>query len=244
MFEDSFPQMSFKSPTNSKFVSIKQGIEVAASQTAITDLEIFQIEPVGDKWSIKTSTSKFWTLDGTSIHASAESPSTDDSLFTIEWLGPKCRIRASNGNPIRRRMNTYLAAIAGDENDEDCFFITEIVNRPRLVLRGDYGFVGTLESGLTECNKSTPQVYKMECKDGRYTIQNASSGKFFKAGGETSACDSSSPVEYALELHPESKLTLRVLDSDGNPGAYLQSFQNGALAASGSGVDKSTLFEY
>jgi len=242
VFEDSFPQMSFKSPTNSKFVSIKQGIEVAASQTQVTDNEIFQIEPVGNKWSIKTATSKFWTLDGTSVHASAEAPDTPDSLFEIEWHGPRCRIIANNGNAVRRRMNTYLAAIAGDDSD-DCFFITEIVNRPRLVLRGEYGFVGTLPSGLVEANKSSPEVYTLSCNEGRYTIQHVG-GKFLKPEAESTAANASSPVEFSLELHPNSKLALRLLDSDGNPGPFLETHQNGALAASGSSVGKSTLFEY
>ena len=138
-------------------------------------------------------------------------------------------------------MNNYLAAVA--EEDENSFFVATIVNRPRLVLRGEYGFFGTLPSNLVEGNKSSPETFTLASKDGRYTIQHPS-GKYLKPSAESLAANSDAPVEYALALHPNSKLTLQVLDGDGAAGAYIETHQNGAIAASGSSAGKSTLFEY
>lgn len=245
VMEDSFPQISLKCK-NGKFVSTKQGIELAATGTAVTDNEIFQIEPLGSDdltnctgtWALKSSTPKYWSLDGASVQAKDENSSDENCTFTIEWRGAQVALKASNGKYVTQLMNSYLAAKGDEANDENGgLFTYEIVNRPRLVLRGEYGFVGTLPSGLLECNKSVPEVYSMSISNGKCNISHAN-GKFWKVGSNGVSASGGSPEDYTIELYDNSMLCLKSGDK------YFQGAQNGAFTLTGSKPDKSTFFEY
>lgn len=245
VMEDSFPQISLKCK-NGKLVSTKQGIELAATGTAVTDSEIFQIEPMGaddtasksGTWALKSSTPKYWVLDGMAVQAANEDSSDASSTFTIEWRGAQIALKASNGKYVCQQLNSYLAA-KGTEATEDNggLFTYEIVNRPRLVLRGEHGFVGTLPSGLLECNKSVPEVYSMSISDGACQISHHN-GKFWKVGSNGVSCTGTAPETYHIELYDNSFLCLKSGDK------YFQGAQNGAFTLTGSKPDKSTFFEY
>jgi len=239
-FEDSFPQIKLTA-SNGKKVSIKGGVEVAASNPDTTDNEVFQVEPVGDKWSIKSCTAKFWTCGGDTggaVMSQAEAPNGNDELFSIEWHGSAIALKASNGKYVKMLRNTYLKASEDSVND-DTMFVWEIINRPLFILRGEHGFVGTLPSGLVQCNKSVPEVYHMHLTKGVAEIAHPN-GKFWATQTDASVkCSGSKAEEHFLELYPESKLAVRNAD-----GKYLQGFQNGDLTFTGDSVGKSTLFEY
>jgi fascin 1/2 len=189
-------------------------------------------------WALKSSSPKSWALDGASVQAKDEDSSDGSCTFTIEWRGAQVALKASNGKYVCQQMNSYLSAKGDDATDENGgLFTYEIVNRPRLVLRGEYGFVGTLPSGLLECNKSGPEVYTMAIKDGKCQISNAS-GQFWKVGSNGVSCTGSAPEDYHIELYDNSMLCLKSGDK------YFQGAQNGALTLTGSKPDKSTFFEY
>lgn len=239
-FEDSFPQIKLTA-SNGKKVSIKGGVEVAASNPDTTDTECFQVEPVGNKWSIKSCTGKFWTCGGETggaVMSQAEAPNGDDELFEIEWHQHAIALKGSNGKYVKMLRNTYLKA-AEDAPNEDTMFTWEIINRPLMILRGEYGFVGTLPSGLVQCNKSIAESYKMHLTKGVAEICNAD-GKYWSTKTDNSVnCSGSKSEQHFLELYPNSKLAVR-----NEAGKYLQGFQNGDLTFSGDSVGSSTLFEY
>jgi len=245
VMEDSFPQITLKGK-NGKFVSTKQGVELACSATAVTDHEIFQIEPMGTDdssartatFALKSSVPKYWTLDGSSCQAVAEDSAAAESTFTVEWRGTHIALKASNGKYVIQMMNNYLHAKESEATAENGGeFTYEIVNRPQLVLRGEYGFIGTLPSGLLECNKSTPEVYTMDINDGNVHIAH-SNGKFWKVGSNGVSCTGASPENYTLEIYDNSMLCLKQGDK------YFEGAQNGAFTLTGSGPGKSTFFEY
>lgn len=235
--EDSFPQIKLTA-VNGRKVSIKGGIEVAASQQETTDFEIFQVEPVGNgAWTVKGSNGKFWSLVDTAIHASSDTVDGDNQKFNIEWRGPNIALKScANGKYVEQRLNGYLAAIASEvgEKSEYCY---EIVNRPRLVLRGEYGFVGTLPSGLLECNKSTPEVYSMHVSKGFCKISHAN-GKYWKVGGNGVSCTGESAELYTMSLHEDSMMCLMF------DGKYFEGHQNGAFTLTGTKPGTTTFFEY
>jgi fascin 1/2 len=239
-FEDSFPQIKLTA-SNAKKVSIKGGVEVAASNTETTDTETFQVEPQGGKWSIKCSTRKFWTCGADTaggVMATAEAVTGDTELFTIEWRNDKVALVGSNGKYVRRLANSYLKA-SEDEATEDCLFVWEMVNRPLLILRGEYGFIGTLPSGLVQCNKSVPEVYNMHITKGVAAISAPGGGHWAtKTDASVTATGSKAEAHY-LELHPDSKLAVKNAE-----GKYLQGAQNGDLTFSADGIGKNSLFEY
>jgi fascin 1/2 len=239
-FENSYPQVTLKS-NNGSLVSIKQGVEVAAKAAgAPTDLETFQFEPVGDGvFRIKTATDKYFVEEGGGVHASnPTSNPTDACNFTVEFYGPQVALKAPSGKYVGQAMNGYLKcnAAAADEESKSLFEFT-IINRPRLALRGEYGFIATMGSGLLECNKSDFETMSLETKDGLIAISNMD-GKYFKVGDNGISAVGAAPEYYTVELFQNSKLAIK------HNGSYFQSAQNGALTATGGSIDKSTLFEF
>lgn len=89
-------------------------------------------------------------------------------LFNFEWLdGGAIAIKASNGRYITARMNGSLYAVSDAVSDKERFYFT-IINRPLLVLRCEFGFVGqkTASNTRLECNKATHDIMYLEHSDG------------------------------------------------------------------------------
>jgi len=241
-FQDSFPQIKLTAD-NGKKVSIKQGVELAASQTKTTDKECFQVEPGFNAagkltWTFKTCEEKFWQLEDGAIHATHVDGTADNCKFEIVWNGNKLAIVGPNGKFIVQKQNSFLEAKGASGDDANANFVYEIINRPKLILRSEYGFVGTLPSGLLECNKSFAEAYNMHITQGNAMISSATSGMYWQVGGNGISATGSEAENYHIELYPESKLAIKA------GGKYLQAFQNGDLKATGERIDASTLFEY
>ena len=73
---------------------------------------------------------------------------------------------------ITARGNGSLYATSDCMDAKEKFIIT-IINRPILVLRGNYGFVSVKpDNRRIECNKSTYSIVKMQyTKDGSYYLK-------------------------------------------------------------------------
>lgn len=240
--EDSFPQITLKGVSD-KYVSLKQGIECACTAAKVTDEEIFQIEPLGVEsfsdhscqFAIKGNTKKYFGLVENSVQAKFDNSQDPATHFTIEWMEDKIAIKASNGKYVEQLNNKYLSAKA-DAVSDHTLYTWELTNRPRLVLRGEYGFMGTLPSGLLECNKSEATVYDMSVKEGKCAI--SAGPKFLKVHSNGISANGESAEPYFLEIYDNSKLAVK------HDGKYFQSSQNGALTLTGTKLDKYTLFEY
>ena len=83
-------------------------------------------------------------------------------LFSIEWLpdGAAALKAGANGRYLTARMNGSLYAVSDEVSDRERFAI-KLVNRPRLILRCDHGFVGVKAGGgggngplRYECNRA------------------------------------------------------------------------------------------
>ena len=97
---------------------------------------------------------------------------SNSGLFHFEWQDDGAiALRAQNGRYITAKMNGSLYATSDSPNEKELFYMT-IVNRPILVLKCDYGFVGfkSTSNPRIECNKATYDVIYLEHTDG----QNAS----------------------------------------------------------------------
>lgn len=250
VMEDSFPQIKLTAGNLKKKVSTKQGKELAAKRDETEDTEIFQIEPVGNvggqtAWSFKGKVSdfdaKFWTTEESgSVHAAAEGVTGPKEQFIIEWHGNEIALKSVATNKyVKTLKNGYLKASgeSADEEDKSCLFVYEIINRPRLVLRGEYGFIGQLPSGLLECNKSTPEVFTMHITQGYCKISNANK-KYWKVMDNGISCIGDEAEKYTMELHADSMMCLKF------NGKYFEGFQNGAFTCTGAGPGRSTFFEY
>ena len=172
------------------------------------------------QWAIRTYKNLFWTvLDDGSIVASAAARSAREG-FELEWFGSQIAIKAYNGKYVGTKKNGALAATLNSPSEEG-LYIWEIINRPRVVLRGEQGFFGTLPSGVIECNKSAPEVYTLHISKGVAKIFTAD-GKGLKVDGTSLKATGADFTEWSIELYELSKLLLK------SGGKYLQGFQNGA----------------
>ena len=127
-----------------------------------------------------------------------------------------------------------------DAVDDTCKFVFEFINRPILVLRGEFGFVGVKgASGILECNRSQYDVFGVENDAGTYKIKGAN-GKFWKIeSDQTLSVNGDGPVDFYFELRAHSHMCIMV------NGQYLKGAQNGSFTASGgASVASSTLWEY
>jgi fascin 1/2 len=235
---DSEPQIKLTA-WNEKKASIKSGVAVNANQVVTTDTESFQLElhKITKKWSFRCASDKFWTVaDDGSIAATSEIR-REAEWFDIEWHGAQVAIRAFNGKYVITKKNGAFHA-SGSEIDETALYVWELINRPRLVLRGEYGFVGMLPSGSLECNKSTPEVFLLDVKKGVCHIQG-SNGKYWTIGDNGNlAVTSSEPVPFFLEFVEYTKFLIKVGDK------YVKGSQNGAFTATGDKAEAATLWEY
>lgn len=236
--ENSYPQITLRA-ANNLLVSTKQGIEIAASMgDSTTDQEIFQLEPLGGStFNIKTNAEKYWTTNESGALIAESTTKDAGSAFDVEFHGNQIAIKASNGKYMTQLMNKYCKANA-DSAEGNALFVFEIVNRPRLALRGEYGFVNTMPSGLLECNKSTAEIYALETVEGKVAIKN-SAGQYWQITDTGVSAIGGAAEYYNIEFYQNSKCAIK-----SDAGAYFKSAQNGAFTANGGAVDKFTLFEY
>ena len=244
LIEDSHPQVRLIAG-NGKYVSIRDGVEVRANKSDVTDTEIFQMEAVDRtdlsgnvKWAFRSNNKMYWK-SGATITSESSDFAPAISKFTVEWMGPLIALRADNGKYVSVTSNGQMSAKSSELTDQ-CKFVFEFINRPILVLRGEFGFVGAKgSSGTLECNRSQYDVFGMSGNAGTYNIR-AVSGKFWKVEGDKSlSINGDKPTDFFLELRAHTRMLI-VTDQ----GAYLQGQQNGGFTATGSSIGSSTLWEY
>lgn len=243
---DSRPQVQLIA-ANGKYLSIREGIEVRAKQAEVTDKEIFQMEPAnltdfsGDvKWSFRSCNKKMWnTGAGAAIVSDAPDASAESTLFTIEWMGPMIALKASNGKYVSIKPNGQMAANSAEIGD-NCKFVFEFINRPILIIKGQYGFIGVKgSSGTLDCNRSQYDVFGVMGSAGAYQIKGAN-GKFFKIESDnTLSINGDTPTDFFFELRAASRMVIVTPDHK-----FLRGQQNGGFTATGDRIEANTLWEY
>jgi len=244
VMEDSQPQFKLKNitPKWTKFISVKSAVEVHCNQADAGDSEYFQfeIDPDTKQWSICSNKSLFWSClaDGSIQAVTPRQNRGQREWFTVNWQGPNLTLTANNGKLVTVLPNGNCYASETEQKATNTFQF-EIINRPKLVLRGEHGFIASLPSGVLECNKSTPEIFSMHVSAGLCYI-SGSNGRYLKTNGEQDvSLSGTEPEAFTAEFVEHSKLVLRCKN-----GKLLQGQGNGGLAATGTGVDNSTLFEY
>lgn len=167
--EDSLPQASFIAALNSKYVSVKQGVDVTANQDEIGENENFQLEFdwSAHRWALRTTQDKFWCLSaGGGIQATGNRRCAD-ALFELVWHGDgSVSLRANNGKFLGTKRSGHLFATSESIEDITKFYFY-LINRPILVLKCEQGFVGYRGQGSykLECNKASYETILVERAD-------------------------------------------------------------------------------
>lgn len=244
VLEDSRPQIKMTSWQGKK-VSLFGGAEVGADQKETRDTEIFQIAttPSG-KWSImgknKGGHIVYFRESNGSIMAD-QSDVTPEAEFEIEWLQNCLAIKAA-GKYITVKKNGKLAANSDSITDE-AKFVYEMVNRPRLILRGAYGFINELPSSVLECNKATYQTYVMHVKAGECQI-SSQNGKYWSVNADRSvvSVNGGAPTAFYLTFVEDSKFAVSYIDNGET--YYMTGEQNGGLSFSSKAIGNNSTWEF
>jgi len=241
--EDSLPQASFVAAANSRYVSVKQGMDVTANQEEISDHETFQLEhePSSGKWYLRTMQDKYFTLGPGGGVQAAEKSKTDQALFDLIWQedGSVC-FKAANGKYIGNKKSGHL--YANCENMEaNTKYYFYLINRPILVLKCDQGFVGYKAVGSVklECNKASYETIQVERVEEGQVHFKGQNGKYWHVTSEGISCDSEVGQGFSLELREPTRMCIKTSD-----GKYVVAGKNGSFSEGSSDVEGATRWEY
>ncbi|CAH1389345.1 unnamed protein product [Nezara viridula] len=244
--EDSLPQASFVAALNSRYVSVKQGVDVTANQDEISDHETFQLEFDNDtkRWYLRTMQDRYWTLEtGGGIQASGDKRSSN-ALFDLVWQGDgSVCFRANNGKFVATKRSGHLYANQ-DTIDDTCKYFFYLINRPILVLKCEQGFVG-YKAGSNirlECNRATYETIQVERGDkGVVFFKGTQTGKYWHVDSEGVTVESDTPEGFFLELREPTRICLKVASPGGG---YLSAGKNGAFRLGDQDYASATKWEY
>lgn len=240
VIQDSEPQFTIKSNSQNKQVSVRSGLEVKANQADVTDEERFQMEVAPDGTvSFMTNKLKYWALQDDSSIAAVESKKGAKTGFTVVYQANRVRILCkANDKYVKVKPNGSLMANGDGSADEGVYTMT-IINRPELVLRGQYGFMGIKpDSRRITCNAAKGEIFKLTAKDGAYTLSLGGQGWAAEADGVTAKA--AAGKEFYLEFIESSKCLIK----DAESGMYLEGEQSGGVKATGQGKSINTLWEF
>lgn len=237
--EDSHPQVKIKSH-NGKYVSVKQGVDVSANQDEVEDTEIFQLEynKPSDNWAFRTCKNICWNLQaGGGVQVKGTDPNKD-GFFSIEWQDDgSVGIKGSDGKYLSNKQTGSLYSSSSELGDQQKFKII-IANRPLLVLKSEFGFIGN-KSGQYICSKAKYDMLSVESTNKDTYVIKGPDGKFVGIGEDGGACSEDCPTEFKFEFCGQSVMGIRAPN-----GRYLKGEQNGLLKAVAEDKASATLWEY
>ncbi|XP_065338861.1 protein singed [Cloeon dipterum] len=241
--EDSPPQASFIASLNTRYVSVKQGVDVTANQDEVSDDERFQLEydQTTKRWYIRTMKDRYWTLEtGGGIQANGDKRSSN-ALFDLAWqTDGSVAFRANNGKYVGTKRSGHLYANC-DTVEDTCKYFFYLINRPILVLKCEQGFVGykSASSNKLECNKATYETILVERGDKGLVYFKGQNGKFWHCDGESVQADTDTPEGFYIELRDPTRISIK-----GANGEYLQANKNGTFRLGDNDFETATKWEY
>ena len=239
VIQDSEPQFTIKSNSQNKQVSVRSGLEVKANQADVTDEERFQMEVAKNGTvSFMTNKLKYWAVQDDSSIAAVDTKKSDKTAFTVQYDGNRVRYVGPNGKYVTVKPNGALMC-NGAGSEAEGIFTMSIINRPEIVLRGQYGFMGVKpESRRVTCNQARGEIFTLTPVDGAYTI--ALKGQHWSVDGDGVSATAASGKQFFLEFVELSKCLIK----DAESGQYLEGEQNGGVKATGRGKSINTLWEF
>ncbi|EDO44834.1 predicted protein [Nematostella vectensis] len=246
--EDSHPQVSFIGHTN-KRVSIKQHTDLRANQMDMGDTEIFQLEfsEDGKTVSLLGNNGMYWVANGPV--SATEKTITPKAQFTMEYHNNQVAFKAHTGMYLTSNKQGQLLD-GTPELEEAGKFSMEIVNRPLLILKGEFGFIGCKTStNRLECNRAAYDVFTLEVEEaeseeerGTWYKIGSEKGKYWRVEGDGSISvsgEANSADLFEIFLERRNYLCIKAKN-----GAYLRGQQNGVFNANGKSIAKDSLWEY
>lgn len=241
--EDSHPQVQIVSH-NGKSVSVKQGVDVSANQPTsseeIEDTEIFQLEfnKVSETWALRASTGKYWSLQSSCTVQALSSELQPNCYFEIDWQEDgSVGIKGCDGKYLSNKQTGILFSTSSTLEDNNRFRIN-IVNRPLLVLKSEFGFVGIKGSQFI-CNKSKYDVISVIPKGNGFYNLKGPDGKYLGLGSDNMVVSESSPTDFHFRFCGRSHVAIKAPNR-----CYLKGEQNGLFKAEAEEIIPTALWEF
>ncbi|XP_031237195.1 fascin-3 isoform X2 [Mastomys coucha] len=233
--------VSLKSKSR-KFLSVIYDAEVCAASERLTQMSLFQYECDSETPTLQLRSANGYYLAQRrhrTIIADGH-PMESDTFFRVNWNCGKITLQCPNGRFLGIASNGLLMAnvtIPGPNEELGIRF----ANRPFLILRGRYGYVGSSsDHDLLKCNMDQPDcIHLLPCRQGIYHFQ-AQGGSFwsitsfgtFRPWGKFA-------LNFCIELQGSSLLTVLAPN-----GFYLRADRSGTLLADSEEITKECIWEF
>ncbi|KAH7644043.1 singed-like protein [Dermatophagoides farinae] len=271
VFEPAPLQVAFRATFNNKWISIKQGVDLSANQSEVTQHETFQIE-YNDKydcWYLSTKDGKYWSPGvASAVHVSQPNMSVK-GRFRLSWNQDEGTCSLSLIDDDNDQLKPLCARKSGQlytGGGESIKFHIKFMNRTNVCLRASNssGFVGTKGQGSykLESNKTMPDMFVIEyanadnptiSRDDVDAIDSsfnccylklATSGKYLNVvDGQTLAADAPS-MACAQQFHIELRTGTYIAIRAYDSNAYLNLTANGGIVFVNCPPEKATLWEF
>ncbi|XP_019501655.1 PREDICTED: fascin-3 isoform X1 [Hipposideros armiger] len=157
-----------------KFLSIFYDVEVYATSEHLTPMSLFQFESNKESRTLQLrSTNGCYLAQRRHRIVMADGcPLEPETFFRMYWNCGRIILQSPSGRFLGIAPNSLLMANATIPGSNEEFGIL-LANRPFLVLRGRYGYVGTSsEHDLMQCNMDQPDcIHLLPCRQGIYHFQ-------------------------------------------------------------------------
>ncbi|EHB08668.1 Fascin-3 [Heterocephalus glaber] len=219
-----------------------KGAEVCATSACLTPMSLFQFECNSESPTLQLrSTNGCYLAQRPNRAVMADGHAVEsDTFFRVHWNCGKIILQSSSGRFLSIAPNGLLIANATIPGPNEELAI-RFANRPFLVLRGRYGYVGsTSERDLIQCNMDQPDcIQLLPCHQGIYHFQ-AQGGSFwsitsfgtFRPWGKFA-------LNFCIELQGSNLLTVLAPN-----GFYMRADRSGTLLADSEGITKECIWEF
>ena len=262
-------QVAFRADFNNRYVSVKQGIDLAANQSDVSaKYETFELEfnLKSETWNIRSKDGNYWAPGAASTIQASSREKRDAGYFRLKWTEDgTCSILAtdSNGTEGQEPNQKWVCA---RKSGQLCFSATDPVgfhmmfqNRRSLNLRpvNGTGFVGLKhpDAGKLEANKTSADAILVEYANSDnsddvistfnccYLKMSANNKYWSVVDGESVAADASSTAcaqQFQIELRSGSSIAIRIFDTS----SYLNLSKQGTLIIVNCGPKDATQWEF
>ncbi|XP_077196725.1 fascin-3 [Paroedura picta] len=225
-----------------RYVTVVCDSDVYAGPKKVTPMSVFHLEVSPDSKTVQLrgiNHSYLAQRECKSLVANGNS-SEPQTCFQVHWHYGKIFLRALNGCYVGTLPVGLVAARAMHPGPSEEFGLL-LANRPFLLLRGQYGYVGSSPShDVLQCNLLEPDgISLLPCKHSIYHLQTHSKSfwsltaeKTFKTGGKVA-------LNFCLEIRGNNILAILAPN-----GYYLRGDREGTLMADSQEVTSETLWEF
>lgn len=194
---------------------------------------LFQLvfDKSSSKFCLLSSETKYWTLNKAGGLQATSTHITDKCLLQFEYDNGAIAIKAYNGKYLCVRPNGQLVAKSSSKGPSEMFYL-RLANRPHLVLKSEFGFVGKKIPIVTEpeymCNKSEYEIMRLEYHEkGRYYIKGDNQKYWNMSRNNSIVSKGKSPEPFVIEMVGHCKMVILAPNNK-----YINTEKIGILSAS------------